>query len=784
IKKMGFAEYSQEGYEADDVIASMVKFAKNSDLKVRIVTHDKDLYQLIDNGKVTVFEPVKKIEIDEYGCFNKFGLPPSKIRDYLALTGDVSDNIPGIKGIGPVGAKKLLDEFGDIKNIYENIDKVRNERVKELLKNGQQSAFISLKLTALDDSLNVYERLEKFRFPIDEPLFAIKDELFENNMHSILNRISIKKKQEVLTFEAILLNNKNKLFEVINAIPQGALLAFDTETDSLDSRNANIIGFSFCYEEDRAYYVPIAHFYLGVGEQISKDDAKIALLKLFRYKIIGQNIKFDMNVISNNFGLNIDIYADTMIMAWLLDSEYSVSMDSLAKRLLNYNTIKFSDIVQKKATFADIDIKVACDYSAEDAWITLKLFNRLKELLEPKLLEIARNVEFLFIEVLRDMENEGIKVDTDYLGSLLKKSEYTLADLIKKIYDLCGREFNINSPQQMGTVLFEHLGLKASKKTKTGYSTDENVLHELINEHPVIEKLLEYRELFKLKSTYIEPILKLGLSDKNSRVHTSFLQTGTSTGRLSSKEPNLQNIPVRTELGKEVRTAFIAKDGFKLVGIDYSQIELRLLAHFSLDEALVNAFMDDKDIHFETAVKLFGENAKNMRSVAKSINFGLLYGMGARKLAQTINVSHVEAKGYIESYFASFPTVKTYLGSIEDGARKDGFIRTILGRKRNFDFASASMLQVANYGREAINAVFQGSAADLIKLAMLKIKNSLLGDNAKLLLQIHDELIFEVKDEKALDFAKQASEIMENIYKLNIPLKTTVSIGDNWGELK
>jgi DNA polymerase-1 len=781
---MGFAEYSQEGYEADDVIASMVKFAKNSDLKVRIVTHDKDLYQLIDNGKVTVFEPVKKIEIDEYGCFNKFGLPPSKIRDYLALTGDVSDNIPGIKGIGPVGAKKLLDEFGDIKNIYENIDKVRNERVKELLKNGQQSAFISLKLTALDDSLNVYERLEKFRFPIDEPLFAIKDELFENNMHSILNRISIKKKQEVLTFEAILLNNKNKLFEVINAIPQGALLAFDTETDSLDSRNANIIGFSFCYEEDRAYYVPIAHFYLGVGEQISKDDAKIALLKLFRYKIIGQNIKFDMNVISNNFGLNIDIYADTMIMAWLLDSEYSVSMDSLAKRLLNYNTIKFSDIVQKKATFADIDIKVACDYSAEDAWITLKLFNRLKELLEPKLLEIARNVEFLFIEVLRDMENEGIKVDTDYLGSLLKKSEYTLADLIKKIYDLCGREFNINSPQQMGTVLFEHLGLKASKKTKTGYSTDENVLHELINEHPVIEKLLEYRELFKLKSTYIEPILKLGLSDKNSRVHTSFLQTGTSTGRLSSKEPNLQNIPVRTELGKEVRTAFIAKDGFKLVGIDYSQIELRLLAHFSLDEALVNAFMDDKDIHFETAVKLFGENAKNMRSVAKSINFGLLYGMGARKLAQTINVSHVEAKGYIESYFASFPTVKTYLGSIEDGARKDGFIRTILGRKRNFDFASASMLQVANYGREAINAVFQGSAADLIKLAMLKIKNSLLGDNAKLLLQIHDELIFEVKDEKALDFAKQASEIMENIYKLNIPLKTTVSIGDNWGELK
>ncbi|MDR3178177.1 MAG: DNA polymerase I [Campylobacteraceae bacterium] len=785
IKKMGFAEYSKEGYEADDVIASMVKFAKSSDLKVRVVTHDKDLYQLIDDGKVTIFEPVKKIEIDKKGCFEKFGLPPYKIRDYLALTGDVSDNIPGVKGIGAVGAKKLLDEFGDLEGIYENLDKVRNERIKELLRQGRESAFISLKLTALDDSLDVYQKLENFKFPASEPLFAIKDELFENSMHSVLNRISVKKIRDVLSFEAILLDTKDKLFEIINKIPQSALLAFDTETDSLDSRNANIVGFSFCFEEDRAYYVPIAHFYLGVGGQVDKEDAKSALLLLFKHKIIGQNIKFDMNVISNNFNMDIDIYADTMLMAWLLDSEYSVSMDSLAKRLLNYTTVKFSDIIQKNSTFANVDIKTACDYSAEDAWVTLKLFHKLKELLEPKLLEIARNVEFLFIEVLRDMENEGIKVDTEYLKNLLRKSDNAVAELTREIYDLCGREFNINSPQQMGVILFEHLGLKSSKKTKIGgYSTEENVLSELINEHPVIEKLLEYRELFKLKSTYIEPLLKLGLSDKNSRIHTSFLQTGTSTGRLSSKEPNLQNIPVRTELGKEVRTAFVAKEGFKLVGIDYSQIELRLLAHFSLDKALVDAFMDDKDIHSETALKLFGENAKNMRSVAKSINFGLLYGMGARKLAQTIGVSQDEAKGYIESYFASFPTVKTYLASIEDGARKEGFIRTILGRKRNFDFAAASAFQIANYNREAINAVFQGSAADLIKLAMLKIKNSILGDDAKLLLQIHDELIFEVKDEKALDFSKQASEIMENIYKLNVPLKTTISIGDNWGELK
>ncbi|MDR2341590.1 MAG: DNA polymerase I, partial [Campylobacteraceae bacterium] len=711
IGKMGFAEYSKEGYEADDVIASMVKFAKNNDLKARIVTHDKDLYQLIDDGKVVIYEPSKKIEIDKKGCIDKFGLPPCKIRDYLALTGDTSDNIPGVKGIGAVGAKKLLDEFGDIENVYKNLDKIRNDRIKELLKEGRQRAFMSLKLTALDDSLDVYQKLENFKFPINEPLFAIKDELLENNMHSVLNRISVKANKEVLSFEAVLLDTKEKLFKVIEKIPSNILLAFDTETDSLDSRNANIVGFSFCFEENRAYYVPIAHYYLGVGEQVSKNDAKEALSLLFTHKIIGQNIKFDMNIVSNNFNLDMDIYADTMIMAWLLDSEYSVGMDSLAKRLLNYTTIKFSDVVQKKSTFANLDIKTACGYSAEDAWVTLKLFHKLKELLEPKLLEIARNVEFLFIEVLRDMENEGIKVDTDYLKALLVKSENAVSELTKNIYSLCGREFNINSPQQMGNVLFEYLGLKSSKKTKIGYSTDENVLNELISEHPVIEKILEYRELYKLKSTYIEPLLKLGLSDNNKRVHTSFLQTGTSTGRLSSKEPNLQNIPVRTELGKEVRAAFIAKDGFKLVGIDYSQIELRLLAHFSLDKALVNAFMNDKDIHFETAVKLFGENAKNMRNVAKSINFGLLYGMGARKLAQTINVSQAEAKGYIESYFASFPTVKTYLASIEEEARKNGFIHTILGRRRNFDFTSASALQIANYSREAINAVFQGSAA-------------------------------------------------------------------------
>lgn len=787
IKKMRFAEFSQDGYEADDVIASLVKHAKINDMKVRIVTHDKDLYQLIDDGRVVIFDPLKKIEIDESGCLEKFGLSPSKIRDYLAFAGDSADNIPGVKGIGPKGAKKLLDEFGDLISVYDRIDEVRNERVKNMLLENKEEAFISHKLTALDSSLDVYKKLEDFKCPQGEPLLSIKEELMQNDMRQILHKLGhTEKKIEKKSFTSILLDTKEKLFEAVSKIPEDTIIAFDTETDSLDSMSANIVGYSFSYEEDKAYYVPIAHSYLGVGEQVSKDDAREALTHILKRKVVGQNLKFDLNVIEKNFGFkDVSIYADTMILAWLLNSDFSVGMDSLSKRLLNHETIKFNDVVPKKATFANVDIESATKYASEDAWVTLRLYYRLKELLEPKLLEIAKDVEFPFIEVLRGMENEGIKVDTTYLKSLLAKSEKIINELTKEIYALSNHEFNINSPKQLGVVLFENLGLNTGKKTKTGYSTDEKVLSELKNEHPVIEKLLNYREMFKLKSTYIEPLLRLGFEDKNQRVHTSFLQTGTSTGRLSSKEPNLQNIPVRTELGREIRVGFIAKEGYKLVGIDYSQIELRLLAHFSKDRALVNAFKEDKDIHLETAVKLFGEEkAKESRNIAKSINFGLIYGMGARKLSQTINVSQAEAKGYIENYFNLFPTVKNYLSSVEDGAKHNGYIKTLLGRRRNFDFASASAMLIASYSREAVNAVFQGSAADLIKLSMNKIFYEITNKEAKLLLQIHDELIFEVKEDIAEEFSKKASKIMEDIYPLDVPLKTAVNIGSNWGELK
>jgi len=789
IEKMGFKCYSKEGYEADDVIASAVAFAKKNDIKVRIVSHDKDLYQLIDDNIVTLYDPIKKLDINEQKCLEKYGVEPSKIGDYLSIVGDSADNIPGVKGIGAKGAKTLLDEFGNLEEIYDNIDKVRNPRAQKLLIQSRENAFLSKKLVDLYGDLDISDKFESFYFPSGQPLARIADDLQKYELKNILKKIDFKrekKEEKRESFRDILLDTDEKLFAVVEKIKPQTLLAFDTETDSLDAYNANIVGFSFALNEQEAYYVPLQHSYLGVTNQISLDDAKKALEKILTCRVVGQNLKFDLAVVENNFGIkDIDIYADTMILAWLLEPQKSLGLDALALRFFNHPMIKFKDSVKKGETFASVDIERACKYASEDAWMTLKIYNKIIDFLEPELIELAKKLEFPFIRTLLKMEKEGIKVDTRYLEVLLKRSLETIERLKKEVFALAGLEFNLNSTQQLGKVLFEELSLKVIKKTKTGYSTDEKVLTALLDEHPIIPKILEYREVYKLKSTYIEPLYKLGLKDKSSRIHTSFLQTGTATGRLSSKNPNLQNIPVKTELGREVRTGFVSKRGFSLIGIDYSQIELRLLAHFSQDEALMDAFKSGKDIHYETALKIFGASeAKEKRGVAKSINFGLIYGMGARKLSQTIHVSTKEAKAYIDSYFASFPTVKEFLHRVGQDAIECGYSKTLLGRKRYFDFQNANAMLHASYLREAVNTLFQGSAADLIKMSMNRIMDSLVNDEAKLLLQIHDELIFEVKDELSKEFAIKAQTVMENIYKLRVPLKVSVEIGKNWGELK
>ncbi len=799
IERMGLSKLSLENYEADDVIASIVKCAKEQNIKVRIVSHDKDLYQLIDDGRVVLFDPIKKVEIDEEACVQKYGIEPKRFTDYQALIGDSSDNIPGVPGIGPKTALKLLMQFKTLDGIYEHIEEVKPERIKNLLIKHKDDAYRSKKLVTLRDDIFDNCDLSAFRMPPEDPLLKIEDELKKYEMRNILRRLkreepSKESSKPVETgFKAVTIENREMLFDIIDSIEDRTLVAIDTETDSLDTKSAELVGFSFCFNEKEAYYVPVAHNYLGVGTQVSLEDAKKALGKLLEKDFFGHNLKFDLGLLYRLFGFKeVAPFADTMLLAWLVDPEGAVGLDRLALRYFDHEMVAFKDTVKKGEDFSSVPIEEATLYAAEDAWMSYRLYFKLVEILKLQgaehLLKEAKEVEYPFINLLIAMEQHGIAIDLNRFESLKEEIGSRLAELTKSIYKLAGREFNINSPKQLGEILFVVMKLPGGKKNRSGgFSTNEKVLDSLREEHPIIEKILQYRELHKLMSTYIEPLLKLGGKDKNHRIYTSFIQTGTATGRLSSKNPNLQNIPVKTEEGRRIREGFVAAEGYMLVGIDYSQIELRFLAHFSKDPVLVEAFKEGKDIHMETAIKLFGpEEAAGKRNIAKTVNFGLLYGMGSRKLAQTLGISTKEAKEIIENYFASFPTVKSFLESIEAKAKEQGFVETLLGRRRYFDFEHANPMQLAAYLREAENAVFQGSTADLIKMAMLQIYDLIKEESldAAIELQIHDELILEIEESVAKELAERFASVMESVVELDVPLKTSINIGRRWSDLK
>ncbi|WP_297984951.1 DNA polymerase I [uncultured Campylobacter sp.] len=781
IERMGLCSLRVEGYEADDIIASFIKNNSQDDLQIKVVTHDKDLYQLI-SPRVSIYSPAKKELYDRDGCYEKYGIYPEQVRDFLALTGDSADNIPGVKGIGDKGAKKLLDEFGTIENLYENLNQVRNERTKNLLFDGKESAFISKRLASLYDGLKTPD-LQNAKFPQNNPLIKIQDILKEYSLNRLLANLRSDEPVKELSFEPVLITDECELERILEGISSDTLIAFDTETTSIEAREAKIVGFSFCFNEQKSYYVPINHNYLGVPNMVSYKVAAWAIEQIFSAFVIGQNLKYDFKIVLNNFGIKPPKnYADTMIMAWLDNPSTSVGMDALAKKLYDYDTIKFESVVKKGETFASVELESAAKYAAEDAWITLRFYNSFSKKLEPNMLKIAKEIEFDFILTLLDMEDNGIKVNQSKLRELIDKNNTQLESLKVQIYELCGIKFNINSTKQLGEVLFDELKLPSKKKTKTGYSTDESVLSELVELHPCVAKILEYRELYKLQSTYCEPILNLAQKDVDSRVYTSFIHTGTATGRLASKNPNLQNIPARGSYAKPFRAIFEAKDGYSLLSLDYSQIELRLLAHFSEDVALVEAFKSGKDIHAQSAINIFGELNEQNRAIAKSINFGLIYGMGVNKLSANLDIDKKAAKEYITRYFNAFSGVQDYLQSIKDSAKRDGFVETLLSRRRYFDFSNASAMQVAMYEREAVNSKFQGSAADIIKLAMLKIR-PMLGD-AKMLLQIHDELIFEVSDDIAQEFGAQVANVMSSVVNLNVPLVVNYNIAKNWANLK
>jgi len=800
IDKMGYKTLGMSGFEADDMIASVVKQAKAKGYTTRVVSHDKDLYQLIDDGKVVVVDAVKNKTMDEEACLEKYGVTPKQFIDYQSILGDSADNVPGVKGIGKVGAEKLLKEYDTLDNIYKNLATIKGANQKKLIAS-KDEAYMSKQLVTLKDDIFDDFDFQEYKMNVVNPFLNIYDELVKYEQNAILRYLKAKnlvvektvyKQENSLAFKTTLITDKRVLNNVLDGIAKDAIVAFDTETTGLEYDKDKLVGFSFCIDDTEAYYVPFAHFYLGVGEQIGEDDAKSGIRKIFAHKVVGHNIKFDLHFVSRFLEDDtLSAYADSMVLAWLINPESALALDKLSNALLGHTMVAFKDTVKKGETFASVELEEACKYAAEDALITFKLYKLFLEKLQLQdanhLIELAQNIEMPFMLTLMKMEKDGIKLDASFLEIFRVEVKQTLEDLTKKIHTLAQSEFNINSTKQLGTVLFENLGLPVGKKTKTGYSTNEAVLTSLVDTHEIIPNLLKYREVHKLFSTYVEPLLKLSYVDKNSRIHTSFIQTGTATGRLSSKNPNLQNIPARGELGLKIREAFVADEGKKLIGIDYSQIELRLLAHFSQDKVLVDAFKEGKDIHRQTAVALFGEDeADAKRAIAKTVNFGLLYGMGQKKLSVTLGITTKEAKDIIEKYFESFPTVKRFFRSIVDTAKEQGYVETILNRRRYFDFENAKPMFKAAYERESVNTVFQGSASDLIKLSMIEINKVIKTQDldAKMLLQIHDELIFEVDENQAEFLGKKFQEVMQDIISLNVPLKASMNIGDNWGELK
>jgi DNA polymerase-1 len=792
IEQMGFANLSREGFEADDVIATVSRFAKEAGLKVRIVSHDKDLYQLIEDGRVEIYDAIKKEVVDEARCVEKFGVFPKDFINFQAIVGDSADNVAGVKGIGKVGATKLINQYHTLEAIYEDIENAGTARTQKLLLQSKESAFVSRELVRLREDTFADIDLERFVFEDKNYLGCLVEELEQYEMKQALKKARADEEQEPKEepkhFEAITLDTKAKLDAVLEGLEAMTIVAFDTETTGLDTKCDRLVGFSFCMEEERAYYVPIAHHYLGVGEQVALGDALEAIGRILKCQVVGQNLKFDFALLEQGYGIMTPLpHGDTMILAWLYNPAKKVGLDALAELYLDYTMKSFKEVVKKGEDFSSVAIDDASFYAGEDAWITWRLYHLFSELIEPSLLEIATQIEYPFIAVLRDMERAGVRVDSAKLVQLEEHLSGKIASLSEAIYDDAQEEFNIKSTRQLGHILFGKLQLKGGKKTKTGYSTNEAVLKGLIDDHPIIAKILEFREVQKILSTYVKPLLKLSKKDKESRIYTSFLQTGTATGRLSSSNPNLQNIPVRSPLGRLVREAFVAKEGYKLVSIDYSQIELRLLAHFSQDEALLEAFRSGEDIHLATSMRLFGkEEANAKRSFAKSINFGLLYGMGATKLSNELSITTKEAKAIITEYFEAFPTVKSYLESIQEGMKERGFVQTLLGRRRLFDYEGANGMQKASFLRESINTVFQGSASDLMKLSMNAIATKIQDESldASMLLQIHDELIFEINANQAESLGAVFATMMEQIVPLQVPLVCSMEIGDSWGELK
>ena len=775
------------GVEADDVIATLAeKFGK--DKKILISSPDKDLTQLVTNNIIQHNSMSNEFFNEEY-VLEKFGVSPNQISELLALVGDKADNIPGITKVGNKTAAKWLNQHGSLDNLLKHADEITGV-VGENLRNEKDFLKRNLFLVSLKKDLSFDLQIDEIKVP-EQSNKGLQDFFKELEFNAFVTEEQAEKKVvEYRTLKSI-----DDLSMIENLIHESKCFAFDTETTSIDSLEAELVGVSFSFEANSGYYLPIAH---QEKTAISRDEALRWLKQIIEAsqdKVIGQNLKYDLQVLRNH-QINIKrFHADTMLMSYSINSTASRhNLDALAEYYLNIKTIKFEDVMgkgkNKLKNFSEVPIKEATNYAAEDADITLQLYRTFETKIDDKTTKMLQEIEYPMIFVLMEMEATGALIDIKHLNSLSNNFGSKLINLVQKIHKHSGVVFNIDSPKQLSEVLFDKMGIEAKglKKTSSGYySTSEAVLQKLADENEIIKDILEYRTLAKLKSTYTDKLSEI--CDLGSRVHTSYHQAVTSTGRLSSSDPNLQNIPIRTKDGIVIREAFIAPQGKKLLAIDYSQIELRLMAHYSNDEIMVKSFNNNEDIHKRTASEIFGVDIQDvdddMRRKAKTINFGLLYGMSAFGLSNQLSVTRAEADIFLESYFDRYSGVSAFMKNIVEDAKGKKYVETLHGRKihvPNIESSNYLMRQASE--RAAINGPLQGSAADIIKIAMIKIAEWIQGNDQeiKMILQVHDELIFEVPDSYGEENIEPIIKLMEQSTEINVPLKAEYGFGSNWRE--
>jgi len=789
VDAFGISRFEESGYEADDLIATLVEHAREHKLEVLIVSGDKDLMQLVDE-KVIVLKPSRDpgkdltpmgtAEVEQY-----LGVPPSKVRDYLALTGDSTDNVPGVPGVGEVTARKLLQEYHALEKVLEHAEQVGNSRVRQALLEHKDQAQLSYDLVRLE-TIPLHDPLQRCqrREPDWPHIQRILEELEFQSILRELDLIEAAAPKPVQEVNCHIVTEEKALDDLCQRLEQAPEISLDLETTSPDEMKAEIVGMAICWEPQSGYYVPVGHEDLGAPRQLKLATVLSRLRPLLESEdvaVIGQNLKYDTKVLARA-GVKVrKIAFDSMLAGYLLDPEGRKDLNALALRYLGHGMKSFSDLGKEK--MSEVSVEEAAKYAVSDAEAVVRLKGvMLPKLKEHKLEKLFYEVELPLIPVLVAMELKGILIDQDVLHEQGKELEVLLDQLKREIFQLAGGEFNPNSPKQVAQILFEKLNLPVIKRTKTGPSTDALVLEELATMHPLPQKLLVFRELEKLLNTYVRKLPE-HIHPETSRIHTSFNQAVTTTGRLSSSEPNLQNIPIRSQLGGQIREAFIAPRGRVLIGADYSQIELRLMAHIANDRGLIEAFERDEDIHGRTAATIFGVSLRNVsaqqRDIAKRINFGLAYGMSSYGLAQWARIPRKDADQFIQSYFASYPGVKAYMERTIRQAQEQGYVESLMGRRRYFGKLDSRSQ------REAINMPIQGSAADLMKLAMIRLHEQVQSGKLKadMLLQIHDELIFEADEDQAEASAKIIQQTMEGVMKLAVPLKVVVKVGRNWGEV-